>query len=96
MIIWNIWTYKQHCNSMWLKEATLLLVTKSCLTLCDSVDCSPPGFSVHGISQARILEWLAISFSRESPEPVIEPMCPALQVDSLPGKTKRGNGLLKM
>ena len=31
---------------------------------CDPVDCGPPGFSVHGISQARILEWVAISFSK--------------------------------
>ena len=38
---------------------------QSCLTPCDPMDCSPPGFSVHGILQARILEWLAISFSRE-------------------------------
>ena len=36
----------------------------SCLTLCDSMDCSLPGSSVHGIFQARILEWVAISFSR--------------------------------
>ena len=36
---------------------------QSCLTLCDSVDCSPPGSYVHGILQARILEWVAISFS---------------------------------
>ena len=35
-------------------------VTQPCLTLCDPVDCSPPGSSVHGISQARILEWVAI------------------------------------
>ena len=35
-------------------------------TFCDPVDCSPPGSSVHGISQARILEWVAISFSRGS------------------------------
>ena len=42
------------------------LVTKSCLTLCDPMDCSPPGSSVHGISQARILKWIAISFSRAS------------------------------
>ena len=42
----------------------LLLVAKSFLTLCDPMDCSPPGFSVHGISQARILEWVAISSSR--------------------------------
>ena len=41
-------------------------VSKSCLTLCDPMDCSPPGFSVHGISQARVLEWVAISFSRGS------------------------------
>ena len=39
---------------------------QSCLTLCDSMDCSPPGSSVHGISQARILEWVAISFSSRS------------------------------
>ena len=36
---------------------------------CDPVYCSPPGFSVHGISQARILEWVAISFSRGSSQP---------------------------
>ena len=38
-------------------------ITESCPTLCDPVDCSPPGSSVHGILQARILEWVAISFS---------------------------------
>ena len=38
----------------------------SCLTLCDSMDCSLPGSSVHGIFQAKILEWIAISFSRGS------------------------------
>ena len=43
-----------------------VLVTQSCLTLCDPTDCSPPGSSVHGILQARILEWMAISFSRGS------------------------------
>ena len=37
-----------------------------CLTLCDPMDCSPPGSSVHGILQARILEWVAIPFSRGS------------------------------
>ena len=42
------------------------LVVKSCLTLGNPMNCSPPGFSVHRISQARILEWLAISFSRGS------------------------------
>ena len=39
-----------------------VLVAQSCPTLCDTVDCSPPGSSVHGILQARILEWLAILF----------------------------------
>ena len=42
------------------------VVAQSCLTLCDPMDCSPPGSSVHGILWARILEWVAISFSRES------------------------------
>ena len=42
---------------------------QSCLTLCNSVDCSPPGPSIHGILQARILEWVAISFSRGSSRP---------------------------
>ena len=39
------------------------LVAKSCLTLCDPMDCSPLGSSVYGISQASILEWVAIAFS---------------------------------
>ena len=39
---------------------------QSCLTLCDPMDCSPPGSSIHGIFQARILEWVAIPFSRRS------------------------------
>ena len=39
-------------------------VAQSCLTLCDPMDCSLPGFSVHGIFQARVLEWVAISFPR--------------------------------
>ena len=42
-------------------------VAQSCLTLRDSMDCSPPGSSVHGIFQARVLEWVAIAFSRVFP-----------------------------
>ena len=65
-------------------------VAQSCPTLWDPVDCSPPGSSVHGILQARILEWVAISFSRDLPDPGIEPRSPALQADALtsepPGK----------
>ena len=45
------------------------LVSKSCPTLCDPMDCSPPGSSVHGTSQARLLEWVAISFSSGSSQP---------------------------
>ena len=41
-------------------------------TLCEPMDCSLPGSSVHGISQARILEWVAISFSRDLPHPEID------------------------
>ena len=45
---------------------------------CDPKDNSQPGSSVHGISQARILEWVAISFSRALPNPGTEPSSPAL------------------
>ena len=45
------------------------LVTKSHLTLCSPMDCSPPGSSVHGVFQARIPEWVAISSSRGSSQP---------------------------
>ena len=47
----------------------VVLLAQSCLTLCDPMDCSPPGSSVHGISQARILEWFVIPFSRGSSPP---------------------------
>ena len=40
-----------------------------CMILCNPVDCSPPGSSVYGILQARILEWVTISFSRGFPQP---------------------------
>ena len=46
-----------------------VLVTQSCLTLGNPMDCSPPGSSVHGILQARILEWVAIPLSRGSSWP---------------------------
>ena len=58
--------------------ATLL---QPCPTLCDSMDCSPPGSSVHGILQARILEWVACPPPGDPPDPRIEPvslMTPAL------------------
>ena len=46
-----------------------VLVAQSCLTLWDPIDCSPPGSSVHGLLQARLLEWVAIPFSRRSSQP---------------------------
>ena len=64
----------------------LYLVTQLCLTLCDPMDCSPPGSCVHRILQTRILEWVAMPSSRGSgdlPNPGIKPGSPALQVDSL-------------
>ena len=65
-------------------------VTQTCL--CDPVDYSPPGSSIHGILQARILEWVAISFSGDLPDPGIKPRSPTLQADALtsepPGKPR--------
>ena len=62
-------------------------VTQSFLTLCNSTD-----YRIHGILQARILEWVAFPFSGDLPNPGIEPRSPALQADSLPaepqGKSK--------
>ena len=69
-----------------LCKTVQVLVTQLCLILCDSMDCSPPGSSVHGILQARILEWVAILFSRDLPHPGIEPRTPVLQIDSLPSE----------
>ena len=58
-------------------------VAQLCPALCDPMDCSPPGSSIHGILQARILEWVAISFPRGSSDPGIEPGSLALQADAL-------------
>ena len=61
---------------------------QSCPTLCDPIECSPPGSSVLEILQARILEWVGMSSSRESPNPGMEPMSLMTPVLSLepPGK----------
>ena len=61
------------------EELVKVKVTQSCLTLCNPKDCT-----VHGILQARVLEWVAFPFSRGSSQPGIELGSPALQADSLP------------
>ena len=65
-----------------------VLVTQSCPTLCNPMVCSPAGSSVHGIIQARILEWVGLPFPRlgDRPNLGIEPASPALQADYLPSK----------
>ena len=57
----NVW--------MWELDHKESEVVQSCPTLCYSMDCTLPGSSVHGIFQARVLEWVAISFSRGSSRP---------------------------
>ena len=56
-------------------------VARSCLALCNPMD-----YTVHGILQARILEWVAFPFPGDLPNPGIKPRSPALQVDSLPAE----------
>ena len=73
-------------ESIYVKHSSLCLacssscysVTKSCPTLCDTIDCSPSGSFVHGISQASILEWLPFPAPGNRPDPGIEPASPAL------------------
>ena len=77
----------QHRNT----SSQWLLVAQWCSNLCDTMGCSLPGSSIHGILQAKILEWIAIPFSRRFPDPGIKPGSPALQADffysvSLPSK----------
>ena len=78
--------------SLQFNGKTNALVALLCLTLCDSIDCSPPGSSVHAIFQARRLEWVAVPLSRGLPNPGIKPRSSTLQVDSWPsepaGKSK--------
>ena len=63
LLVWALTKQKLLCEFMKESESE---VAQLCLTLCDPVDCNLPGSSVHGILQARILEWVAISFSRGS------------------------------
>ena len=61
---WKRWEYQTTWPASWRRK-----VAQLCPTLCDPMDCSLPGSSLHGILQARVLEWIAISFSRGSSRP---------------------------
>ena len=65
----NINYLKYADNTTLMTEKSESEVAQSCLTLCDPMDCSLPGSSIHGIFQARVLEWVAISFFRGSSQP---------------------------
>ena len=74
-----LWIPLHHSFS---EAAMCVLVAQSCLTLCNPMDRGAWQATVHGILQARILEWVAIPFSRDLPNPGIERGPPALQADS--------------
>ena len=65
-----------HNVNIYLTVFIMCVCAQLCPTLCDPMDCNPPGFSVHGILQARILEWVAISSSMGSSQPRIKPTSP--------------------
>ena len=67
----------------WVSCESESAVAQLCPTLRDPMSYNPPGSSVHGIFQARILEWVLISFSGDLPDPGIEPRSPALHAGSL-------------
>ena len=93
--IYFFWTYNLNQNSgswifvyysvAYITNSFHSEVSQLCLTLCNPMDCSLPGFSIHGIFQARVLKWVAISFSRGSSRlRGQKPRSPALQADTLP------------
>ena len=86
--LWHFWPWNKLCLCV-----SLCVQTQSCLTLCDPMDCSMPGFSVLGIFQEGILEWVAISFLHipgDLPNPGIKPRSPSLTgVYFTPSTTKR-------
>ena len=73
--------------SMDWKNKVKVLVTQACLTVCNTTNCSLPGSSCPWNSPAKILQWVAIPFSRGSSWPRYQPRSPALQADSLPSES---------
>ena len=88
----EIWArYRHTCDNYFLAVFlyVLHLVAQSCPTLCNPRDCSPPGSSVHGILQTRILEWVAMPSSRGSSQPRNRTQVSRLAGDSLPSEPPR-------
>ena len=81
-------TRAKHLSMVLMKVK--LLAAQLCLILCDPMDCSLLGSSVHGISQARILEWVAIPFSRGSSQPRDWTQVSCIAADSLPSEPQVG------
>ena len=79
--IYRIGNYTQYLERKHNGEGKKVKVTQSCLTLCD-----PKDYTIHGILQARILEWLAFPFCRRSSQPRDQIRSPTLEADSLPAK----------
>ena len=80
MLVREDWSPGGEVPQFFLTQIIFLLCVPArslqlCLTLCDPMNCSPPGFSVHGILQARISEWVAMPSSRGSSPPRDFPTC---------------------
>ena len=86
-------------GNYFIQRKVEVLVPQSCPTLCDPMDCSPPGSSVHGLLQARILEWVAIPFSSGSSHPKdqtqVSHIAGRFFTSEPPGKPRWPTGTLK-
>ena len=84
---WWLYSWTDPLSKLFKAIGICVLVTQSCPTLYSPMDCSLQGSSVHGILQARILEWVAFSTPGDPPDPGIKPaslVSPALGANSLP------------
>ena len=82
----SVCNFREYIQQLRVIIMCVCALCSGALTLCDHMDCSPPGSSVHGISHARKLEWVAMPFSWDLFDPRIEPMSPMspeLKADSL-------------
>ena len=77
-----------------IQSSNCCFVTKSRQALCKPMDCRPPGSCVHGISQARKPEWVAISCFGDLPDPGMKPTSPICQANSLP-PSHQGNPIVR-